>query len=140
MPTRPTATRLLRELAGSFVTPSFSDDIDVDRRKRVHLSSPLSPHAVRHFREPVVAETVSEEDAEEDGAADEATNIEVESEFDVDVDPVVENLNKTPSLETCFDFNLLLPEKDVFKFILENFQCRKCQARISERDVFKQTE
>jgi hypothetical protein len=103
----------------------------------------MSPHAVRHFCQPVVAETVSKDvDCEENGVADGATNFEVESDVDVDVDPVVErvdvdpvleNINDTPNIETCFDFNLLLPEKDFFKFVLENFECRKCHARISER-------
>ena len=100
---------MLRQLAASFVTPSSGGNMDVNRRKRVRLSSPMSPHAVRHFREPVVAETVCDEDVEEVEVADEATNNEVESQ--VENDPVVDNLNETPLEETCFDFNLLLPER-----------------------------
>ncbi len=120
-----------------FVTPSTNDGT---QRKRLRLSSPLTPHAIRNLRTPVhpeiVVETVLDEDDEvvEEETADDLVE-EVGAEVELDEAEEEEELSDDIDIAvgTTSDFNLLVPQTDLFQFISTNFVCRECHNQIDQK-------
>jgi hypothetical protein len=83
-----------------YVTPQ-TGDIGGRSRKRVRLSSPMSPHAISNLRAPI---------DDDDG-----------DEVELDGDKL--------------NFNLLIPQPKLLHFIYNNFVCKECGGKISDRNI-----
>jgi hypothetical protein len=124
-------------LFNNFVTPSTNEET---QRKRLRLSSPLTPHAIRNLRTPVhpeiVVETVLDKDDEvaEEEMADDLVE-EVGAEVELDEAEEEEELSNDIDIAvgTTSDFNLLVPQTDLFQFISTNFVCRECHNQIDQK-------
>ncbi len=80
-----------------YVTPQ-TGDIGGRSRKRVRLSSPMSPHAISNLRAPI---------DDDDG-----------DEVELDGDKL--------------NFNLLIPQPKLLRFIYNNFVCKECGGKIRQ--------
>jgi hypothetical protein len=126
MVTSTSKATMLHRLTGSFVTPSSTDDTDEPKRKRARLSSPMSPHAIARLRVPVIAETVSvDEIAEEEAQNDPRTD---HNEVEL-INPFLKSA-VIPNDKKNDDFNLLIPQLELFQLIKENCNCKKCNSSI----------
>jgi hypothetical protein len=86
----------------------------------------MLPHAIANLRVPAIAETVRIDDVDKDGG-DVEPNV-VNSEVELHDVPFVATNVLEPSDNG--DYNLLIPEQEVFNFIRTNFVCKKCNSAI----------
>ena len=122
MVTKHNQTAQLRKLGNSFVTPITSGDRGEPVGKRARLSSPLSPHVIANLR-------TSEPTAFVDGDKNSDSDDE-----EVEFDGVDDEVSETDETNKSLDFNVLIPEKDLLKFIRSNFLCKECQEPIREQN------
>jgi hypothetical protein len=88
----------------------------------------MSPHAISNLRNPAHAEF----SRVERGVGRNETNpinTKVESLCDVPFFPNVLDISKNESLN---NYNLLIPQIDVFNFISASFNCKKCKSAIKQ--------
>jgi hypothetical protein len=113
-----------------FVTPSTNKET---QRKRLRLRSPILPHAISNLRTPVrpeiVVETGLDDDTEEGKVVDEEEGNQVDAEVELD-EATEEEEELSDDIDiavgTTSEFNLLVPQTDLFQFISTNFVCREC--------------
>jgi hypothetical protein len=92
----------------------------------------MSPHAIANLRVPAIAETVSVSDRLEEEQEDhEMDDNEVELANSSSVVPP-NKLNKPT------DFNVLIPEIELFEFISKNFNCKKCSHHVLPRKLYNE--
>jgi hypothetical protein len=122
---------ILCRLNGSFVTHYSMGDIDETKHKQACLSSPMSPHTIAKLRVPVIAETVSVDDI----AEEEEENYAQTDNIDVAlVNPFICSAVNVNELNPD-DYNLLIPQLDLFQFIKDNINCKKCNSTILQRNL-----
>jgi hypothetical protein len=128
----------LRKLAALtyFVTLTSLGDIgDCRSNKRAHLSSPMSPHAIQKLRAPADVRTQGGDGVRKEGDGLVMDYVDDKIEFDNDSLPfhIVDSVVDATTLKN--EFNLLIPQSDVMKFIIENFVCKTCQSTIREQNI-----
>jgi hypothetical protein len=95
----------------------------------------MSPHAIQKLRDPsdVGAQVGDGVRKEDDGLLIDADDNKVELDDDGLPFHIVDSVVDVTTLKS--EFNVLIPQSDLIKFIRNNFVCKKCQSTVPARNI-----